>query len=158
MRGAPPKLHLTRPLCVWADAESCSKSISELLFAAADRRHVTLTLISTSPRHWPNSAFIRSIVVSGSGSVDHRMRQLAIEGDLAISDDEELLQELLERRVHALRPEELAAKLDERLLQMLADRTAAAAERAANGKLPANSAKRSAAAIHADIGAAVRQS
>jgi uncharacterized protein len=131
MRGRPPKLHLSRSLRIWADADACPAAASEALFAIADRRRVVLTMVSTASRYWPNSAFIRSLVVAeGFGGVNERLRQLAMEGDVIVSADTALLKESAGRKIVALpfndvraltsRIDELLSRLERQTLANIA--------------------------------------
>jgi uncharacterized protein len=126
MRGRPPKLHLNRSLCIWVDADRCPEPAHRVLVATADRSRIMLTLISTTkPRSWPNSAFIRSIMVSGDSgdteAVSRRLRELALEGDVVVSQDDPLLRELSRKKILALRPNS-ASELESRLDEMLSQR------------------------------------
>lgn len=122
MRGRPPKLHLSRTTCIWVDADSCPAAARDWLFATADSRRVVLTLVSTKSRQWPNSAFIRSIVVSaGFDGVSQRIQQLALEGDVVVSTDAQVLRDLGARKIKALQPNdtrELTRQLEQHLTQL----------------------------------------
>jgi uncharacterized protein YaiI (UPF0178 family) len=57
---------------IWVDADACPGEIKELLFRAAQRRQIPLTLVANQPLRVPPSKFIRGIVVSEGVNVADR--------------------------------------------------------------------------------------
>ena len=54
------------PMQIWVDADACPRVIKDILYRAADRKKVQLTLVANQPMHTPSSAYISSMVV-GAG-------------------------------------------------------------------------------------------
>lgn len=113
MRGRPPKLHLSKSLRIWVDGDACTPAACRMLFEVAQQRRVTLTLVWSRSRDFPNSPYIRSILVyEGFEGVSGRLLQLATEGDLVVSTDPQVLSQLSRRKIVALPPAEGRAFAD----------------------------------------------
>ena len=68
---------------VWVDADACPKAIKEVLFRAADRRQVQLTLIANQFLRTPPSPFINSVqVAAGFDVADNTIVERLAAGDL----------------------------------------------------------------------------
>lgn len=105
MRGRPPKLHLSKSKRIWVDADACPKPIREILFRAAERRRTMVTLVANRQMSWPNSAYIRSIVVSpGFDMADQKILQMVSEGDLVVTSDIPLASAVIDKKALALNP------------------------------------------------------
>jgi uncharacterized protein YaiI (UPF0178 family) len=90
---------------IWVDADACPKVIKEILFRAADRRQIQLTLVSNKLLYCPPSKFIRAMQVpAGFDVADNKIVQMAEEGDLVITADIPLAAEAIGRGVHVLNP------------------------------------------------------
>jgi uncharacterized protein YaiI (UPF0178 family) len=90
---------------IWVDADACPAVIREILFRAADRTGLELTLIANHALKVPPAANIRSIQVSGGFDVaDHEIVRRCQAGDLVITSDIPLAAELLEKGAMALTP------------------------------------------------------
>ena len=90
---------------IWVDADACPKVIKEILFRAADRVAVQLTLVANQAIPVPRSRHIRSIqVASGFDVADNYIVQQADEGDLVITADIPLAAEVVEKGCLALNP------------------------------------------------------
>jgi uncharacterized protein YaiI (UPF0178 family) len=90
---------------IWVDADACPKVIKEILFRAADRTAVPLTLVANQPISVPNSKYIKSIQVgSGFDVADDYIVQQANAGDLVITADIPLAAEVIEKGCLALNP------------------------------------------------------
>ena len=90
---------------IWVDADACPVVIKEILFRAADRTGLELTLIANHAIKVPPSANIRAIQVSGGFDVaDHEIVRRCEAGDLVITSDIPLAAELLEKGAMALTP------------------------------------------------------
>ena len=60
---------------IWVDADACPKAIKEILFRAAQREQLELTLVANQALSVPSSAFINSIRVrSGFDEADDEIR------------------------------------------------------------------------------------
>lgn len=90
---------------IWVDADACPKVIKEILFRAADRVGMTLTLVANQPVHTPRSRYIRSIqVAAGFDVADNHIVQQADKGDLVITADIPLAAEVIAKGCLALDP------------------------------------------------------
>jgi uncharacterized protein YaiI (UPF0178 family) len=90
---------------VLVDADACPAVIKEMLFRAAKRAEVRVTLVANQYLRTPPSPFIRSIQVpAGFDAADARVVELAESGDLVITADIPLAAAVLERGAHALDP------------------------------------------------------
>ena len=49
---------------IWADADACPKVIRDILFRAAQRKQIPLTLVANMGIQVPNSPYITSLQVS----------------------------------------------------------------------------------------------
>jgi len=90
---------------IWVDADACPRAIKEILYRAAERAGVELTLVANQPLWTPRSALIKSLVVPhGFDVADHRILELSEPGDLVVTADVPLAAECVARQVHALNP------------------------------------------------------
>jgi hypothetical protein len=92
-------------LKIWVDADACPVVIKEILFRAADRTGVQLTLVANQPLSTPSSANINTLQVPHGFDVadDEIVKRLAA-GDLVITSDIPLAAEVIEKGGHALSP------------------------------------------------------
>jgi uncharacterized protein YaiI (UPF0178 family) len=107
---------------IWVDADACPGAVKEILFRAADRTGVSLTLVANQPLSRPSSANIRTVQVPRGFDVadDEIVRRLE-PGDLVITSDIPLAAEVIAKGAHALTPrgerltkENIGAKLNMR--------------------------------------------
>jgi uncharacterized protein YaiI (UPF0178 family) len=90
---------------IWVDADACPRAIKEILFRAAERVQVTLTLVANQPLHLPRSPYLKSIrVPRGFDEADHRIVQLVQPGDLVVTADVPLAADVLNKGGQALDP------------------------------------------------------
>jgi uncharacterized protein YaiI (UPF0178 family) len=90
---------------IWVDADACPRVIKDILYRAADRKKVQLTLVANQPLQTPTSAFIGSMVVgSGFDVADDKIVELMQAGDLVITADIPLAAAAIEKNGHALNP------------------------------------------------------
>ena len=90
---------------IWVDADACPRVIKEILFRAAERKQVQLTLVANQPLRTPPSPYIDSMVVAASFDVaDDRIVELLSPGDLVITADIPLAAAAIAREGHALNP------------------------------------------------------
>jgi uncharacterized protein len=90
---------------IWVDADGCPGEIKELLFRAAKRRQILVTLVANQPLRIPTSPFIRSIRVSeGTNVADRHIVGLVAPGDLVITADIPLAADVVAKGGHALDP------------------------------------------------------
>ena len=90
---------------IWVDADACPVVIKEILFRAADRAGVPLTLVANQPLSIPNSDFINTVQVPrGFDVADDVIVKRCSPGDLVITSDIPLAAEVVEKGGHALSP------------------------------------------------------
>ena len=90
---------------IWVDADACPNVIKEILFRAADRVAVQVTLVANQAIQVPRSQHIRSIqVASGFDVADNYIVQQAKAGDLVITADIPLASEAIDKGCLALNP------------------------------------------------------
>ena len=90
---------------IWVDADACPKVIKEILYRAAERKKVQLTLVANQPLQTPASPYIDSLVVgAGFDVADDKIVELLGTGDLVITADIPLAAAAIEKNGHALNP------------------------------------------------------
>ena len=90
---------------VWVDADACPVAVREILFRAAERREIPLTLVANQPIRTPASRFINAVqVASGFDVADNEIVRRCAPGDRVITSDIPLAAEVLEKGAHALNP------------------------------------------------------
>ncbi|MEX0867111.1 MAG: YaiI/YqxD family protein [Pirellulales bacterium] len=90
---------------IWVDADACPGEIKELLFRAAKRTEIKLTLVANQTVHTPRSEFIDSLVVpAGANVADRRIVELLEPGDLVITADIPLAADVVAQGGKALNP------------------------------------------------------
>jgi uncharacterized protein YaiI (UPF0178 family) len=107
---------------IWVDADACPVVAREILFRAADRTGVQLTLVANQPMNTPASENINSLQVPrGFDVADDEIVKRVSAGDLVITSDIPLAAEVVEKGGHALSPrgemhtkENIGAKLNMR--------------------------------------------
>ena len=73
---------------IWVDADACPGEIKELLYRAAERSQVQVTLVANQILRTPSSAWINSVLVPGGMNIaDRRIVELVSPGDLVITAD-----------------------------------------------------------------------
>lgn len=90
---------------ILVDADACPIAIREILFRAAERAEVPMTLVANQHIRTPPSKFIRSIQVpQGFDVADHRIAELCATGDLVVTQDIPLAAAVIARGATALGP------------------------------------------------------
>jgi uncharacterized protein YaiI (UPF0178 family) len=90
---------------IWVDADACPKVIKEILFRAAERLRVSLTLVANRPLQTPPSRYIKAIQVpAGFDVADNQIVRKLEHGDLVVTADIPLAAEVVEKGGHALDP------------------------------------------------------
>ena len=90
---------------IWVDADACPGEIKELLYRAAVRLKVKLTLVANQPLRTPRSEFIDTLLVSGGMNVaDRRIVELAAPGDLVVTADIPLAADVVAKGAEAIDP------------------------------------------------------
>jgi len=90
---------------IWVDADACPVVIKEILYRAAERTGVQLTLVANQALSTPNSSYINTLQVPRGFDVadDEIVKRLAA-GDLVITSDIPLASEVIDKGGHALSP------------------------------------------------------
>lgn len=90
---------------IWVDADACPVVIKEILFRAAQRTGVQLTLVANRSVYIPKSPSIRTIQVSSGFDVaDDEIVKRCSAGDLVITSDIPLAAEVIDKGGYALSP------------------------------------------------------
>ena len=90
---------------IWVDADACPVAIKEILFRAAKRTKLELTLVANLPMRIPKSPYIDFLlVVSGPDVADQEIAKRVKAGDLVITADIPLAAEVIEKGGIALDP------------------------------------------------------
>jgi uncharacterized protein YaiI (UPF0178 family) len=90
---------------IWVDADACPNVIKDILFRAAERARVTLTLVANQPIRTPPSQYINALQVpAGFDVADNKIVELAEAGDLVVTADIPLAAGVIEKGGHALDP------------------------------------------------------
>lgn len=87
------------------DADACPKAIKEILYRAAQRLNIPLTLVANTHIRTPQSVLFKSISVpQGFDVADDRIVELVEKGDLVITADIPLAARVIEKGAVALDP------------------------------------------------------
>lgn len=90
---------------IWVDADACPKVIKEVLFRAAERAQMRVTLVANQSLKVPPSRFIRTLQVpAGFDIADNEIVQRCESGDLVITADIPLASDVIEKGAVALNP------------------------------------------------------
>lgn len=90
---------------IWVDADACPKVVKDILFRAAERVGVSMTLVANQPMSLPPSRHIRAIQVApGFDVADNEIVKRLSPGDLVITADIPLAAEVIAKNAHALNP------------------------------------------------------
>jgi len=90
---------------IWVDADACPKVIKEILFRAAERTTVQVTLVANRLLYVPPSPYISAIqVADGFDVADAEIMKRVEVGDLVITADIPLAAEVIAKGGHALDP------------------------------------------------------
>lgn len=90
---------------IWVDADACPRAVKEILFKTAMRREVKLTLVANQYLSIPGSPLINLIKVSSGFDVaDNEIAKLCQPGDLVITADIPLADNIVEKGATGLNP------------------------------------------------------
>lgn len=90
---------------IWVDADACPGVIREILFRAAERARIQVTLVANQWLRTPGSRYVRAIQVpSGLDVADNEIVQRVAAGDLVVTQDIPLAALVLEKHAVALNP------------------------------------------------------
>jgi uncharacterized protein len=90
---------------IWIDADACPRDVKELVFRAAERLRMPVSVVANKAMHVPSSPLIGMVQVAGGPDVadDHIVERSAA-GDLAITADIPLAARLVAKKLIVLNP------------------------------------------------------
>lgn len=92
-------------MTIWVDADACPQVIKEILFRAAERAQVMVTLVANQAMRTPNSRWVNALQVSqGFDVADNEIVQRLSPGDLVVTQDIPLADEVLQKGADAINP------------------------------------------------------
>lgn len=90
---------------IWVDADACPVAVKDILFRAAQRTGLELTLVANQMMRVPAAPNIRAVQVPGGFDVaDDWIAERAVPGDLVITADIPLAAQVVEKGAIALSP------------------------------------------------------
>jgi uncharacterized protein YaiI (UPF0178 family) len=90
---------------IWVDADACPVVVKDILFRAADRAKVPLTLVANRLLRVPPSPWIKAVQVAhGFDVADEEIVKRVAPGDLVVTADIPLAAAVLERGAQAISP------------------------------------------------------
>ena len=90
---------------IWVDADACPAVIKDILYRAAQRWRLPLTLVANQMLRTPPSPWIRAVQVPrGFDVADAHIAQHAVAGDLVITGDIPLAADVLAKGAMAINP------------------------------------------------------
>ena len=90
---------------IWVDADACPVTVKEILYRAAERTQVALTLVANQPLQVPRSPYISTKQVGhGFDVADDFIAEQVEPNDIVITADIPLAAEVLEKGGHAINP------------------------------------------------------
>jgi uncharacterized protein YaiI (UPF0178 family) len=97
--------HSAHAACIWVDADACPNVIKEILFRAAQRTGILVTLVANQRLEIPRLPSLRALQVgSGFDVADNEIAKRVNRGDLVVTADIPLAAEVIERGGEALNP------------------------------------------------------
>ena len=90
---------------IWVDADACPGPIKEILFRAAERAQVMVTLVANQMLRTPSTRWVRALQVAGGFDVaDNEIVQRLAAGDLVVTQDIPLAAQAIDKGALALHP------------------------------------------------------
>ena len=90
---------------IWVDADACPVAIKEILYRAANRAEVSLTLVANQMLRVPPSPWIAAVQVpAGFDVADARIVQEAVAGDLVVTADVPLAAAVIAKGAAVIEP------------------------------------------------------
>ncbi len=90
---------------IWVDADACPNPIKEILFRAAKRCAIPLTLVANHQLNIPPSPLIKfQRVESGFDVADNYIAQRVSPGDIVVTQDIPLAAEVIEKDTEVISP------------------------------------------------------
>jgi uncharacterized protein YaiI (UPF0178 family) len=90
---------------IWVDADACPLAVKEILYRAAERAQLRMTLVANKLLGIPRSPWISSLQVArGFDVADNEIAKRMEAGDLVITADIPLAADVVARGGHAINP------------------------------------------------------
>ena len=90
---------------IWVDADACPAAIKEILFRAAQRRGIAMTLVANQALQTPRSPLIRSVQgAQGFDVADRHIIDRLQPGDLTVTADIPLANEAIAKGSEVISP------------------------------------------------------
>ena len=90
---------------IWVDADACPVVIKEILFRAAQRTGIPVTLVANQPVRVPSSPVVKMLQVApGFDVADNEIVKRVGAGDLVVTSDIPLAAEVIAKGATALSP------------------------------------------------------
>ena len=90
---------------IWVDADACPVVVREILCKAAERTATETWFVANRYVKLPGSHYLRSVVVEqGFDIADHKIASECVPGDLVITSDIPLADEVISKNALALNP------------------------------------------------------
>jgi uncharacterized protein YaiI (UPF0178 family) len=90
---------------IWVDADACPVAIKEILFRAAEREQIPVTLVANQWLRTPPSRFVRAVQVpAGLDVADNEIVQRASTDDLVVTQDIPLAALVVDKGALAVNP------------------------------------------------------
>lgn len=90
---------------IWVDGDACPKGVKDILFRAAERTKITVSVVSNQYLHLPHSNYLKMIQVGeGLDVADDKIVELCNAGDLVITADIPLAARVVGKGAMALDP------------------------------------------------------
>jgi uncharacterized protein YaiI (UPF0178 family) len=90
---------------IWVDADACPGAIKDILFRAAEREQIAVTLVANQYLRTPPSRFVRAVQVpSGLDVADNEIVQRVAAGDLVVTQDIPLAALVIDKGALAIDP------------------------------------------------------
>ncbi len=88
---------------IWVDADACPKAVKDIIFRAAERTKTTTFLVANQYLQVPPSRYIQFLQVNaGFDAADNEIVNRLKSGDLVITGDIPLANEVIEKGGHAI--------------------------------------------------------
>ena len=105
VRGPSDTTADRKAMKVWVDADACPAVIKEILFRAARRTGIEITLVANHSMRIPPSPHINFLMVgAGFDVADNEIVKRLETGDLVITADIPLASDAIQKGAHALNP------------------------------------------------------
>lgn len=92
-------------MSIWVDADACPRPVKEILFKAAERTGIELTLVANHAMVVPRLPNVRLLQVQGGFDVaDREIARRVAPGDLVVTADIPLAADVIARGAQALNP------------------------------------------------------